>query len=266
MKSVSALFMVMIFGLGSTACGTFGKKLKAFMAGEDAPTQNIEQRAGTRFSNTPNLPVEQKNRLYKRVTRQSFEQDGLLQENAGSLWVMEGQASYLFSQNIIRVVGDLVNVELDGGPRNQLNAKVEVIQKLLERTKRENLRREIAAAQAAQTASQNAQAEKKPEVKTADINPNNPGTNEPLKQDGDKDDDGDSGNFDVSIVPARIVEKSSDGSYRIKGSQAFMIGRKEYKVIVTGMIRSSDINDDMIQASRVLDPRFDIVSTKKGEK
>ena len=68
----------------------------------------------------------------------------------------------------------------------------------------------------------------------------------------------------MSVVPARIVEKLLDGSYRIKGSQPFMIGRREYKVIVTGMVRSSDIDSDVIQASKILDPRFDIVSTKRS--
>lgn len=257
-----ARYLIILLALSLMACGSMGKKLKAFMAGDDSPSP-AERSPATRFSNTPNLPVAQKNRLYKRTTRESFEREGMLDQNSGSLWVMEGQGSYLFSQNIIRVVGDLVNVELDGGPRNQLSAKVDVIQKLIERTRRENARRELAAAAAQQTATQ----EKKPgDIKTAEVNPvNNTNPNEP-KPDGEKEEnDGDSG-FDVSIVPARIVEKSADGSYRIKGVQPFMIGRKEYKVIVTGMVRSSDINDDTIQASRVLDPRFDIVSTKKEQK
>ncbi|HEX4923332.1 MAG TPA: flagellar basal body L-ring protein FlgH [Bdellovibrionales bacterium] len=256
--------LLMTVAIALSGCGSFGKKLKAFMAGDDAPAAApAERNQATRFSNTPNMPVAQKNRLYKRTTRESFERDGMLEQDSGSLWVMEGQGSYLFSQNIIRVVGDLVNVELDGGPRSQLAAKVDVIQKLIERTRKEAARRELAAAAAAQ---QNTQQEKKPgEIKTAEINPVNSGNPNEPKPDGEKEEGEGANGFDVSIVPARIVEKSADGSYRIKGVQPFMIGRKEYKVIVTGMVRSSDINDDTIQASRVLDPRFDIVSTKKSE-
>lgn len=240
-----------------TGCGSFGKKLKAFMAGDDAPVAQANSGL-TRFSTTPAVPVDQKRRLYKRTTRESFERDGMLEQDSGSLWVMEGQGSYLFSNNIIRVVGDLVNVELDGGPRSQLTAKVDVIKKLIEKSRRD-ARREIAAvAAAAQVA---AGAAKTGEIKTESLSP---GGQPNVGADG-KDDDKDDQNqaFEVAIVPSRIIEKSADGSYRIKGSQQFMIGQKEYKVIVTGMVRSSDISDDTIQSSKVLDPRFDIVSTKK---
>jgi len=261
MNKLRSLLFIAALSLTLTGCGSLGKKLKAFMAGEDAPV--AQQNTGAaRFSTTPAVPVDQKRRLYKRVTRDSFERDGMLEADSGSLWVMEGQGSYLFSNNIIRVVGDLVNVELDGGPRSQLTAKVDVIKKLIEKSRRD-ARREIAMARAAADAALAATNEKKTDVKTASLSP---GGQPDATGGGDKDDDKEDPNalgFDVSLVPARIVEKSQDGSYRIKGSQQFMIGQKEYKVIVTGMVRSSDISDDTIQASKVLDPRFDIVSTKK---
>ncbi|MEQ1875050.1 MAG: flagellar basal body L-ring protein FlgH [Bdellovibrionia bacterium] len=257
MNKLLTLVLMAVLSFAVVGCGSFGKKLKAFMAGDDAPV--VQNQGAARFSTTAAVPVDQKRRLYKRTTRESFEREGMLEDNSGSLWVMEGQGSYLFSNNIIRVVGDLVNVELDGGPRSQLTAKVDVIKKLIEKSRRDT-RREIAMAAAAAAALAG-----KADVKTESVSPNGQPTL-PGDKDGKDDDNKDDPNapgFDVSLVPARIVEKSQDGSYRIKGSQQFMIGQKEYKVIVTGMVRSSDISDDTIQASRVLDPRFDIVSTKK---
>ena len=55
-----------------------------------------------------------------------------------------------------------------------------------------------------------------------------------------------------------------DGSYRVKGTQAFMIGKREYKVIVTGIVRPDDFNEDNTSAAKLLDAQFDVVSTKKG--
>ena len=55
-----------------------------------------------------------------------------------------------------------------------------------------------------------------------------------------------------------------DGNYRVKGTQAFMIGRRECRVIVTGVIRSNDFNDEGISAAQLIDPKFDILSQRKN--
>jgi flagellar L-ring protein precursor FlgH len=43
-----------------------------------------------------------------------------------------------------------------------------------------------------------------------------------------------------------------------------MIGKREYKVIVTGIVRQEDFDDSGIDASKLLDPQFDIVSSRRG--
>jgi flagellar L-ring protein precursor FlgH len=67
----------------------------------------------------------------------------------------------------------------------------------------------------------------------------------------------------VTNVPARIYDRTTEGHYRVKGAQTFMIGKREYKVIVTGLVRGSDMNGDEIPSSALLEPKFDIVSLKK---
>jgi len=57
-----------------------------------------------------------------------------------------------------------------------------------------------------------------------------------------------------------------DGNYRVKGQQPFMIGKRDYKVIVTGMLRPEDFNDEGISSQKLLDPQYDVVSIRKNTK
>ena len=75
-----------------------------------------------------------------------------------------------------------------------------------------------------------------------------------------------SSDFPVKSVPTRIVERLVDGNYRVKGSQPFMIGKREYKVIVTGIVRAGDFSDGGISAGKLIDSKFDIVSQRRREK
>ena len=46
-----------------------------------------------------------------------------------------------------------------------------------------------------------------------------------------------------------------------------MIGKREYKVIVTGMIRPEDFNDQAaVSSGKLMDPQFDVVSIRRSEK
>jgi flagellar L-ring protein precursor FlgH len=69
----------------------------------------------------------------------------------------------------------------------------------------------------------------------------------------------------VKTVPTRIVERTIEGNYRVKGTQPFMIGTREFKIIVTGIVRAEDFNEEGISATKLLDPKFDIVSARKTE-
>jgi flagellar L-ring protein precursor FlgH len=225
--------------------------------------------ATPRFSEQENMrPVAaDTERQYKRMNRQRFEEESELKEDAGSLWVMEGQGAYLFAQNQTRVIGDLLNVKIDGAPKTQLSTKVKVISKLLERL--DGPSRGLASQQgASQPAAQASPAPGQPPG-AAQANANNTNGAQPNAAEGaanaagDAKDKNDSG-FSVQQVPTRIVEQLKDGSYRVRGMQPFMIGKREYKVIVTGIVRGEDFDDAGIDAGKLLDPQFDIVSSRKG--
>jgi flagellar L-ring protein precursor FlgH len=71
--------------------------------------------------------------------------------------------------------------------------------------------------------------------------------------------------FAVKSVPTRVIERLVDGNYRVRGTQPFMIGGREYRVSVTGIVRAEDFNDEGISSTQLLDPKFDIVSARGAE-
>lgn len=247
------LFSLLIPGL--VGCSSFGRKLKSFLGGDEAKpkaavarTAPVGAQGPVRFSDRPDLKFNTA-RKYRRMTKGRFEDQAKVKDASGSLWVMDGQGAYLFSQNQVRKIGDLLNVKLEGAAKEQLETKVKVIKRLLKKLESERTFRKLAAAKRKKT--QGASADKKEENKQsrAPASAGKTQLEEELK---------------VSEVPTRIVEKLPDGNYRVKGHQAFMIGKKEYKVIVTGVVRNEDFNEDGIVSGKILDPRYDIVSQRRS--
>jgi flagellar L-ring protein precursor FlgH len=176
---------------------------------------------------------------------------------------MEGQGAYLFSQNVVRMIGDPLGVRIEGEPQEQLTSKSKVIGKLIAQIE-ERRRRAAGRGPASDekkeetptgTAPQNKAA--KPAAAPAATAQNTsmaaPGATEEAKD------------FSVKTVPTRVVERLVDGNYRVRGTQPFMIGTREYKVIVSGIVRAEDFNEEGISAAQLLDANFDIVSSKSTE-
>lgn len=240
-------FTILIPFLLQPGCAGFGQKLKSWMGGESNEAAKAKPRL-MKFSDNSNVK-KGPDRNYKRVTKKKLEDQSQLNSRSGSLWVMEGQGAYLFAQNSVRMIGDSLVVKLDGEARNQVTGKVDVIKKLIDRL--EN-RRRLASIEAAKEKAK-AEGKKTPTRPTPSPSPTS------AKENGPSND-----NFNVKVVPTRIVERLLDGNYRVKGSQPFMIGKREYKVIVTGIIKSEDYNDEGVSANQLLDPKFDIVSTRRS--
>jgi len=250
----------MFYAFNLVACANFGVKLKSFLRGEDAKSKMSARPStnyGQKFSDRANFmrgPVRQ---YKKRTTKANLENDSKLSDRSGSLWVMEGQGAYLFSQNIMRMIGDSLSIRIDGEPKEQLESKAKVISNLLSRLNR----RRRAAAEARRLAALRAQKKNKTNKKAgkdkAAQNPSQPNSGGGTKEDNVE------ANFPVKSVPTRIVERMTDGNYRVKGSQPFMIGKREYKVIVTGIVRAGDFSDGGISAQKLVEPKFDIVSKKR---
>lgn len=232
MKVLILLFATIILASCSTLEGV--KEKLPFM---EKPPRAL------RYSDNPQLPSTG-DRQYRRVTKARLEEESSLGSDAGSMWVMDGQTSYMFSQNKNRKEGDVLKVKLEGAAQKQVEAKVTVIKRLIKQLE-EQARLEAARKSGAGEGPDGPRgpaAEKKPEPS-------------PVDEKVDLS--------EIDMVPTRIVEKTPEGNYRLRGSSPFMIEKREYKVLVTGMIRPEDFNDEGVSASKLIDSQFDVVSLRK---
>jgi flagellar L-ring protein precursor FlgH len=144
----------------------------------------------------------------------------------------------------------VLNVKLEGAAQKQVETKVAVIKKLLKQLEEEELRSQQSVALPAQAEADatGKKAGDRAPASAAAAPP--PEKEEPL---------------DIGIIPTKITERQADGNYRIKGAQPFMIGKREYKVIVTGLIRPEDFNDEGIGSGKILDPQYDVVSLRRNK-
>ncbi len=226
----------------------------------------------------------------KRKTRQSLEEESLLYEQSGSLWVSRGQSSFLFANNNQRLLGDLLEIKLEGYPKEQVQTKVTVIAKLLSEILNEQkqdikLKQDEIKKQMTPEYQEQKEAEKVDTRGLASligldgdelVEPVGPTPEQLLKDqeralkkidDEEQDIKGLSKNkeFPIRTVSTRIMEIQKDGNYRVRGEQPFMIGKREYKLLVAGVVRAEEYNEKGMSAESLIDPVFDIISDKKSE-
>lgn len=238
-----------------TGCSSFGKKMKSFLDGDEKKTPATVQNVPS--DNMKGVPPRQ----YGRMTRARMEQEAQLGSHTGSLWVNEGQGSYLFAENTSRLPGDLLNVKLDGAPREQLQTKARVIRDLIRKIERQSMAQQRAPA-GSKDKPKAAESKEKPAENAEAGGEQAAAGAQAASESGDENEKA----LTVEVVPTRVIERLPDGNYRVEGSESFMIGKREYQVLVAGIVRPQDFNDDGLSSTRLLDPRFDIISAKKGAK
>ncbi len=233
-----------------------------------------------RFSENPNVGTFN-DRRYKRSTRKSLEEESDVGSRAGSLWNTEGPSAYLFTQNKLHREGDLLNVKLEGNARSQMETKIGVIKKLLARLEIVNSQPTLGM----NSSGDGAPNEAENGLNDPSSNGRDPaGVNKEGKSAKTLIDDKQKQNsvvtnstnnkadntseldvpINVDSVPTRVAERMGDGNYRVKGHQSFMIGKKEFRVILTGLVRPEDFSDEGISSNKLLDPQLDIVSLRRS--
>lgn len=253
------LFLLFIcLSLLNSGCASFNELMHP--QDKPKPAAKVETDADgkpfTKFSDNPNL-LSTQDRQYRHMTRSKMEEESQLQSNAGSMWVGEGQSAYYFAQNKTRREGDILNVKLDGAAQKQVQTKVTVIKQLLKQLEEEEQKAKELQNGPAVPALADGSAAGGDAAKTQAARA--PASEAPKKEDGKEEP------IDVSTVPTRIVERMADGNYRVKGAQPFMIGKREYKVLVTGIIRPEDFNDEGVSSEKLLDPQYDVVSIRRSQ-
>jgi flagellar L-ring protein precursor FlgH len=269
MKKLFYVFLISLCVGSLTGCATFNKLFGRNQNASDRQNADNNRPPPPRFSEQDTYHADSR-RQYRRMTKDQFEKESQLGASEGSLWVMEGQGSYLFAQNNNHIVGDILTINLDGAPKEQLENKVKVIGKLLERLDKQSepfnpLMRGPASAASGPVTPGAA----KPAAGAASVADRNAPGASPSPADAAVDAtkpkaESTETKFEVQTVPARVVEVLKDGSYKVQGSQNFMIGKREYKTIVSGLVRPNDFNEDGTLASKLQEGQFDVVSSKKG--
>ncbi len=247
---LSFLYVGMLFS--TVGCASFQKWFGQNIS-DHVPFVNPEP--GLKYSETPQAGSMQE-RDYKRMTRSRLEEESEVSSSAGSLWQMEGQTSYMFAQNKSRREGDAISVKLEGPAMKQVEAKAQNIKTLIreleeEEIKRKNKNMNLGLAQKAEGAPATGKLGE-PARAPAAAAVEKPKKEEKLDL------------KEIENIQSKIVEKMPDGNYRIKGSQPFMIEKKEYKVIITGVIKPEDYNDAGISSNTLVDPQYDVVSIRRA--
>lgn len=254
MKNLNVVLLLITFVGIISGCATMND-LMASLEGRPAEPSLKNIKSAPRYSDTQNLGIPT-DRQYKRMTRNRMEEESDLGANAGSMWVMDGQGAYLFAQNKMRKEGDLLNVKLEAAAMKQVETKVGVIKKLLKQLDDQQAALNNSLAGVGRDATRNPASV---EGGATPAEPQAAATTTAAPETSEKEEAP-----NVENIPTRLVEKLADGNYRVKGQQPFMIGKREYKVIVTGLIRPEDFNDQGISSDRLLDPQYDVVSIRKS--
>jgi flagellar L-ring protein FlgH len=261
---------------------------EAAPAAPAAPAAAAEEGEGeeplTRYSDLNNM-APPSDRQYKRMTRQRMEEESALNSSAGSLWKMEGQTSYLFAENKHRREGDPTTIKLEGSALKMIENKAWVINDLLGQLEEQKRQAEEEEAKVSEQKRRLAQleAEKKLreeriakgeivvdpldeeqfaiEQQAAEAAARKPASMAAAANKNTKDDKIDL--KEIELIPAKIVEKMQDDTYRIRGQQYLTIKKKPYKVIATALIRAEDFNDGGVSSNKLLEAQYDLVHVKR---
>lgn len=280
MNKFYRLYLVLFILIGTAGCSSFAPLRELFSTegskgGEKGNLETKTRDDQVRFSENPNIGAFNERR-YRRVTRKSLEEESEVGSRAGSLWNTEAPSSYLFSQNKLHREGDLLSVKVEGNAKGQVDAKIQVIKKLLARL-------DIVPTQVDGPSSAPAPVPvgSNRDPAAATVNPpaedsasnsgaggngatSLPSTKPTASTNAVKANVEDEGPINIEAIPTRVTERMSDGNYRVKGSQSFMIGKKEFRVIMTGLVRPEDFSDEGISSNKLLDPQVDVVSLRRS--
>ena len=214
-------------------------------------------------------------RQYKYITRDDIERQSKVDEGAGSLWVMNGQSPYLFSENQILFHGDPVYIEMVGGPKSEIFLKAKKIHSLLrkryikrikEKNKKERERQMLSSILSKLQPSE--------ERMPANEEKTEPEENSFVeKKGGLKEEKWGFAPFsmEVPLLFGKVEQRLPSGSYRIKGQGSFtvelkqgdiMVDSNEYQLFGMGEIRPDDLKENKVKADKILDGQFYIAGSK----
>lgn len=261
---MKVLLFVFTFSLVFCGCADLFKRSEPVKKNADLNPQ----KETVKFSENPNVGTFNEKK-YRRSTRKSLEDENEVHSRAGSLWNTEGQGAFLFTQNKSRREGDLLTVRLEGSGKSQVDTKIKIIKKLLARLETSVQVLPDAETKPADESRGLASVNNNSQTKDVGAAKNKEATASPVKVPSPSattmgpPSAEEEASAQVDTVATRVVERLADGNYRVKGVQPFMIGKREYRVIVTGFVRPEDFSDEGVSSNKLLDPQWDVVSLRR---
>lgn len=233
----------------------------------------------TKYSDVNNYaPAADRN--YKRMTREKFEEDSELQAGAGSLWLMDGQTSYLFAQNKKRREGDATTLLVQGMALKDVEMKAMAVKDLLIELENQKKEAELKKKKEEESQKRLAEIDKEKKVILAKGEADNEDAAQVLAEqridarkpasvavaEAPKDPELDKINLkEIEQVPMKITERLTDNQYRVSGQQFITIRKRMYKLVVAGIIRGEDFSDQSVTSDKMFDQKFELVHLKKNE-
>lgn len=233
----------------------------------------------TKYSDVNNFaPVADRN--YKRMTREKFEEDAELQAGAGSLWLMDGQTSYLFAQNKKRREGDATTLLVQGMALKDVEMKAIAVKELLIELDNQKKAADIKQKKEDEAQKRLADIDREKKLILAKAEADNEEAAQVLAEqridarkpasvpvvEAPKDPEMDKINLkDIEQVPMKITERLPDNQYRVAGNQFITIRKQKYRLVVAGIIRGEDFSDQSVTSDKMFDQHFDLVHLQKAE-
>lgn len=174
----------------------------------------------------------------------------------GSIWEQTGQQNFLFSRNLQKNVGDLVTIKLEDKTKKQLTDEYEAEYTTLASQKEQGAY--IKNLLGDKTSYSRTEVKKM--LKRSAKN------SEKLAKGKKASKSGKSRILSSDEMTARVVQLMQNGSYKIQGVQAIKLYKKPYKMILSGLIKASDIEpDDSVLSSRLVNTQVNFVNAENAE-
>ena len=218
--------------------------------GEENPY--ARQAEESRDEDRTNKVAAQQPKRLRRVTRNDFiDQSG----ESGSLWAAEGESNFFFSKNRARSPGDIISITVENEMLRDITLEVKRSLTTSERRKELDILEAKQEAQALRVADAPKATEAKDQVATSAAAPESTELSFSAV-----DISGVVGMKAGDSVLAEIVERYSNGNYKIRGSKRVPYRNTTKLMSFVGIVRGSDLStDEKIPSGKIYEYQLQVV-------
>lgn len=256
-KYLSYLISVSMFASCSTSTL---QSLKRSVGGEPEKVQVSSSKSSKKKRNKDKVNYTEEEVMFDDSYVPTRQAHNPLKDNdnspSGSIWEQTGQQNFLFSRNMQKNVGDLVTIKIEDKTKKQLTDEYEAEYINITTQKEQgqyisNLLGEKDTYSRAEVKKMLKKSAKNSEKLSSKKKASKSGKNRILSSDE---------------MTARVVQLMQNGSYKIQGIQAITLSKKPYKMILSGLIKASDIEpDDSVLSSRLINTQVKFVKGEETE-